>query len=224
MRVKALTYNLYWWNLYGQRNGNSNSAGRLVQGATGNEKFDVIGFQECDDPNWIMSGAGLSQDEYDYVRYGSNTLAWRTTRWEKLSDGIERTCEDRADQYYGRRGVQWVRLRERAGQGVLFFMNHHGCLPVNSGGQCGGRATAHNTAMAIAKNAVEGDALLIVGDFNNDAGSSMIRTLEDKIHRIYGDWVDQVFSSCAGQNHVVETRNLGKGGSDHNAGMVIVNF
>merc|ERR1712226_839896 len=47
MRVKALTYNLFWWNLFNQRRGNGGSAGRLVKDAAGDEHFDIAGFQEC---------------------------------------------------------------------------------------------------------------------------------------------------------------------------------
>merc|ERR1712176_380270 len=110
MRIKAITYNLFWWNLFGQRRGNGGSAGKLVKRAAGNEPFDLAGFQECDDPNWIMGDAGMSGDDYDYVRWGSNTLAFNKNRFEKLASGEDKFAQDFGRFNY-KRGAHWARLQ-----------------------------------------------------------------------------------------------------------------
>lgn len=223
MRVKALTYNLFWWNLFGQRRGNGGSAGRLVRDAASDEPFDIVGFQECDDPNWIMGDAGMGDDEYDYVRWGSNTLAFKKTRFDKLAQGDGEFVAQDFGQFTYRRGAHWVRLNEKSTGKKLFVMNHHGPLPVNTGGVCGGEATAYNLLKMIGTHAEAGDALLFMGDFNADGGSATVKTLAGYMHHLMNDWVDNFFSNCGGDS-VKETKNLGKGGSDHNALMTIIEF
>jgi len=223
MRVKALTYNLFWWRLFGQLGGNGGSAGRLVREAAGDEPFDVAAFQECDDPRWIMGDAQMSEQQYSYVRWGSNTLAYRKTRWSRLADGVTRTSEDRWDQWYGRRGVHWVRLAEKSSNRTLFVMNHHGPLPVNTGGKCGAEATAYNMLEVVKQHSQPDDALVLTGDFNADEWSYTVQTLGSRINKIVSHWVDHFFSN-ANESSVVQTKNLGSGGSDHDAMMAIFDF
>jgi len=223
MRVKALTYNLFWWNLFGQRGGAGGSAGKLVKAAAGDEAFDVVGFQECDNPGWIMGDAGMTKDEYDYVRWGSNTLAFKQTRFKKLSQGDGEFVAQDYGAYSYRRGAHWVRLQEKATGNKLFVMNHHGPLPVNTGGRCGGEATAYNLLAMIKKYSEPGDALLFMGDFNADGGSETVKSLQGYMDHVFNDWVDNFFSNCGG-DAVKETKNLGKGGSDHNALMTIIEY
>jgi len=222
MRIKAITYNLFWWNLFGQRGGNGGSAGKLVKGAAGDEPFDLAGFQECDDPNWIMGDAGMPGDDYDYVRWGSNTLAFNKGRFEKLASGEDKFAQDFGHFNY-KRGAHWARLQERATGNNIFVMNHHGPLPVNTGGICGGEATAYNMLNLIERHSEPSDALLFMGDFNADGGSQTVQTLKGYMHHVMNDWVDNFFSNCGG-HAVKETQNLGSGGSDHNALMTIIEY
>jgi len=222
MRVKLLTYNLFWWNLFGQRRGNGRSAGRLIENAGEGDPFDIAAFQECDDASRILRDARMSEDDYDYVRWGSNTIAYRKNRWERLSYGKgERFAEDANGRW--KRGAHWVRLMEKTTGNKLFVLNHHGPLPVNSGGKCGGEATAYNMLKMVKENSDEGDAIMLTGDFNADAGAQTVRTLESYIHLAMSHWVDMIMSNCAGAS-VKETENLGSGGSDHDALMAIVEF
>lgn len=212
VEVKVLTYNLFWWNLFGVRGGNGGSAGRLI---ADNGLFDIMGFQECDDVWRVLGDAGIASS-YS-VLPGSHALAvaYRTAAWEELSSGVEDVAEDRPEQYYGRRAAQWGRLRHRASGKVVFFLNHHGPLPVNTGGVCGGEATAYNILRTARENSQDDDVKIVLGDLNNDAGSVMQRTLQGRMTRVSDDWVDAIFTSCEGS--LVSQRNLGNGGSDHNA-------
>merc|ERR1711945_32924 len=183
MRIKAITYNLFWWNLFGQRGGNGGSAGKLVRQAAGNEPFDLAGFQE------LAAGKDKFAQDFGHFNY--------------------------------QRGAHWARLQEKSTGNKIFVMNHHGPLPVNTGGICGGEATAYNMLNVIKQHSEPGDALLFMGDFNADGGSQTVGTLKGYMHHVMSDWVDNFFSNCGGEA-VKETKNLGKGGSDHNALMTII--
>jgi len=227
--VKILTYNLFWWNLFDQNWGRDKSAGRLIASSSGPDHYDIMGFQECNVKERIMSDAievGLP-DEYeifdggDAFRDRSICVAYRKTRWQLLEWGMDFVGEDNWAQYYGKRAAMWLRLQEASGL-VVFFMNHHGPLPVNQRGGCAGIATAYNILNLIAGNAHDTDKIILVGDFNSDLSSDRIPELSDRLHRVYTGvamgGVDHIFSNCNNATGF----NLGKGGSDHDA--LSVNF
>ena len=41
-KVKILSYNLFWWNLYGKRQGNQASASKLISNSNNKQEFDSI--------------------------------------------------------------------------------------------------------------------------------------------------------------------------------------
>jgi len=209
-QLKVLTYNLFWWNLFGQRGGNGGSAGKLI---ARHGPYDIMGFQECDDVQRVLRDAGMSST-HAYVTGGHATaIAYESATWQLLASGKDDVAEDRPEQYYGRRGAGWARLRHRTSGKVAFVVNHHGPLPVNTGGKCGGQATAYNMLRIIGRNAQAGDMKILLGDLNADRNSATQSALRDHMHRITYDWVDAIFASCPGQS----TKNLGNGGSDHDA-------
>lgn len=227
LRVKALTYNLFWWNLFGRRGGNNGSAGTLMRAAAASGRFDVMGFQEADRILWPLHDAGFGEDEYSSESSLGMAIAWRKAAWDRLGSGIERVAEDRRDQYFGRRGVLWVRLRNRNNGRTLLFANHHGPLPVGTGGVCGGEATAYNILSLLRREAGERDAVILTGDFNADEQTATVEVMGGRLHKLFTGasfgGVDHFFSNCNGSS-VVETRNLGGGGSDHDALMVVLDL
>mmetsp|Transcript_113701 Transcript_113701/g.367369 ORF Transcript_113701/g.367369 Transcript_113701/m.367369 type:complete len:431 (-) Transcript_113701:243-1535(-) len=229
LEVRLLTYNLFWWNLFGVRKGNGGSASRLIAESGRSQPHDIMGFQECMDPQRVLSEAGLSQDYTIFSGDGSGTaatcMAFRNSSWLLLAHGSEYVAEDTKAQYFGKRAAQWMRLRHKASGRALFFMNHHGPLPINSGGRCGGVATAYNLLQLITWNAHRGDVVILVGDFNADASSSTIQHLEKRLHKSYtgtaDGGIDNVFSNLA-DGRVISRMNLGTGGSDHDALSVVL--
>jgi len=217
--LKVLTYNLFWWSLFQERHGNGQSAGRKIAETSGPEQYDVMGFQECDDVDRVLGDAhnqGLA-GEYELINGGhALAAAWRKSRFTWLAEGKEDVGEDHPDQYYGKRAAQWVRLRHNDGQ-TIFFVNHHGPLPVSRGGGCTGSSTAFNILKLIATHASATDIVILVGDFNAEAHSSRIQTLDSYIDRVFSgtrmNGVDHIYSNCP----VASTANLGTGGSDHDA-------
>lgn len=224
MRVRILTYNLFWWNLFGRRGGNHGSAGKLIRRAAGAEPFELMAFQECDDTGRVMRDAGLA-GEYTYEVRAGLPMAYRTVSWRKLAAGVTDVSEDKPwmSQVWRRR-LHWMRLQHRGTGKHIFFANHHGPLPVGSGGTCGGRGTALKMLKAIAENAHTSDLVVLTGDFNAGTSTSTASELETRMHRIFSGrshgGVDHFFSNC-GASTVAETKNLGSGGSDHDALMAI---
>jgi len=209
-QLKVLTYNLFWWNLYGQRGGNGGSASHLI---SGNGPFDIMGFQECDDPWRVLNDGGLGSS-YDVVSgHHATAIAYNKDKWDKLGGGSEEVAQDRPEQYYGRREVGWARLRSKANGKVVFVVNHHGPLPVNTGGICGGEVTAYRILKVFGARAQDSDFKLLLGDLNAEYHAATQSTLGWKMHRVTANWVDAIFASCPNGN----ARNLGNGGSDHDA-------
>jgi len=226
--IKVLTYNLYWWNLFGRKGGADRSAGKLVAWTGGSHGFDVIGFQECDSHHLIMDDAraeGLWGNWHSINGGRALAIAFNQDRWHLISHGSQDVCEDSRESnvYYGKRSVQWVRLLHRQDQKTVFFANHHGPLRVNWGGGCTGSACAMNLMRVIADNALDQDLVVLLGDFNAGAGSSRITELDRRLSRaytgsIYGG-IDHVYTNCARDAKNGENLGRGKGwaGSDHDA-------
>jgi len=210
--IKAVTYNLFWWNLYGIQGGLDGSASKIIAAANP----DMLGCQECEDILRVLSEGGLSEAYAAVSGPLALAMAYKVDVWESLGDGSEIVAEDQAG-LYGSRGVQWMRLRRRSDERVVFFMNHHGPLPVNTGGATGGTATAENILNVISLNAEPDDAIILLGDFNAQASSETVMRLAETYPLVYSGvsfgGVDHFFSTLA----VVSTENLGSGGSDHDA-------
>ena len=145
-------------------------------------------------------------------------VAFRTATWQELGRGQSDIAEDRWEQWYGSRGVQWVRVQHRQNGRTVIFLNFHGPLPISSGGKCGPDATAYNIMRVIGEQSDSNDDVILVGDFNSATWSPTVQKLSERMHRVFSGnahgGVDHIFSSCPG---VKGTWNLGTGGSDHDA-------
>mmetsp|Transcript_72099 Transcript_72099/g.190120 ORF Transcript_72099/g.190120 Transcript_72099/m.190120 type:complete len:317 (-) Transcript_72099:198-1148(-) len=213
LQVKALTYNLQWWSLYGERKGNDGSATTIIEAAMP----DVMGLQECEDVTKVMIEGGLSAN-YTAVQ-GPHALAaaFKTATWELVGEGHEVVAVDETEQFFSSRSVMWLRLVHKESKKAVFFVNHHGPLRINSGGRHGGPATAEKIVQVIHCNTHPGDGVIMVGTFNAQVGSQTVRELEGYLPRthtgIANDGIDHFFS----QLEMIGEENLGSGGSDHDA-------
>ncbi|CAE8649230.1 unnamed protein product, partial [Polarella glacialis] len=126
-------------------------------------------------------------------------LAYRKAAWSLLERGEQDVADDLPTKYYGTRGTQWMRLAHKKTNRTVFFVNHHGPLSVNSGGLCGGEATANNLLHLMGTKAQAGDVLILVGDFNANGASTTIQSLWKHLVHVYnGDsfgGVDNIFSN-----------------------------
>lgn len=232
-RVRVMTYNLFWWHLFwqegGVHNGVERSAGKLIANTSGDEAYDVIGFQECNDRSRILGDAiaeGLPE-EYQILDGGRGlAIVYRSSTWKLLDSGSEDVGEDSRAEYYGPRAAQYVRLEHRRNRKTLFFVNHHGPLPVSARGGCTGSPTAYNIVKLIASTARSGDAIVVLGDFNAHMyPDSRIDVLGRYLNRVFTGvahgGVDHVFSNCPMPSSD-DAKNLGSGGSDHDALSVVI--
>merc|ERR1712050_592950 len=135
---------------FGQRSGGD--AGNLIRAASVNQSFDLIGFQECDNVHQVLSDANLA-DTFETVSPGhAVAIAYRSDTWELITSGMDEVAED-LPGLFGRRVAVWARFLHKTTGITVFFANHHGPLPVNSGGLCGSQATAHNILKTIGTHA-----------------------------------------------------------------------
>jgi hypothetical protein len=225
LQVRVVTYNLFWAILFGMHDGMDGSAGKLLAEHSAAHPYDFLGFQECEDPGRVLQDAGL-QDEFGAIQ-GDHALClvYRKSEWNVLSSGQEQVGEDQPDNYWGRRSVQWMRIQSKPFGRIVFFMNHHGPLQIDSGGICGGEATAFRLVGVATANAEPGDAILLVGDFIAHRDSKTVGELSGRLTRLFtGEQfggIDHFFSNVVA---AVRTENLGGGGSDHDALSVVLNI
>ncbi|CAE8728165.1 unnamed protein product [Polarella glacialis] len=218
VEVKVLSYNLFWWNLFKIHGGLQ--ASKLLKANSEPRAYDVMGFQECEDPDKVLAPAGL-QDQYTMIHSQKATcMGFNPKSWSLIEHGEADVADDMRTEYFGKRSAQWMRIKHKQTGMALFFMNHHGPLSVNSGGGCGGLATAHNLLHVMAQHAQTGDLLILVGDFNANAASKTIQGLWPHLHHVYNSpsfgGVDNIFSNID-SSAVTSTKDLGSGGSDHHA-------
>jgi len=221
--VKVLSYNLFWWSLYKDRHGNGKSASKLIAKSM-DPPIDLMGFQECKDLRWVL-GDALLLDKYMAIQGShSKCMAFRKQGWSLLAHGDVDVAEDTYWNWYGKRGVQWMRVRHWESEKKVLFLNFHGALSINSGGTCGGWVTAQNLLRVVTERGQKGDTVIVVGDFNANSASTMLQELRRKLLHVFNGEVfggiDNVFSNL-GQEAIVSTERLGKGGSDHDALAVV---
>lgn len=213
IRVKAMTYNLQWWSLYGFRNGNNSSASQIMATVMP----DVIGLQECDDVSRVLSEGGLSKTYKTVIGPNSLAIAFKSSDWELLCEGSRAVAVDGNDQFYGARCVQWARFGHKSTGVTLLFMNHHGPLRINSGGRLGGTVTADCILRAVHGNVEPGDAVILLGTFNAQAGSKTVRRLERFLPLQFSGKVYKGIDHFFSQLFLFNAERLGCGGSDHEA-------
>lgn len=217
--VKILSYNLFWWNLFRQHKTRNNMAAHLIE-KTNSPPYDVMGFQECESKHTLMHPLGLDKEFTSFDANHAICQSFRKDAWDLLKHGETDVAEDQLTEYYGTRGTVWMRIKHKGTGATLFFVNHHGPLSVNSGGLCGGESVAHNILHLIKKEASEGDIIVVVGDFNANGASKTIQTLWKNLVLAYNGvsfgGVDNVFTNVP-KSWVVETKDIGSGGSDHHA-------
>jgi len=230
LKVKVLSYNLYWWNLFDRHKGGGKSAGKLIARTEGDDLYDFMAFQECDSRGRVMAEAQSSGLEGSYKTIDGGkaiAMAYLKTRWTLLEQGKQNVGEDSKKQYYGKRALVWARFQHLETNKTVFFGNHHGPLRPSEGGGCIGSATSLNIMKVIAENADVNDAIVLTGDFNAARSSSRVKELEKRLVRAFTGkaigGIDHVFTNCGEGS---SGRILGKGDgdykSDHDALSVVL--
>ena len=201
------TFNAFWWNLFGQRHG-----GNFSKTIKNKGPFDLMGFQEMEDIRRVLNESG--NNCFDSEDGGhAIAIAWNSKKFEKLDSGKQDVAEDTKAQYYGTRSAQWIRLKVKNTEKTILFVNHHGPLPVDTGGKCGGTTTANNIIKLINEKKKSGDTVILVGDMNAGVNSSTVKEIQKNLKLVNNDWVDCIFV-----NKETNTSNkdiIHGSGSDH---------
>jgi len=159
---------------------------------------DFVGFQECRDLSKVLIDLNLKGKYTAIQGPHSLAMAFASADWESLGSGAADVAVDEAEQFKEARGVQWVRLSHKKTGKVVFFMNHHGPLRVNSGGRAGSPATAGSIVKTAFRKVEAEDAVILVGDFNAQPGSQTVRELERFMPRVAPlaeyDGLEHIFS------------------------------
>mmetsp|Transcript_72842 Transcript_72842/g.201027 ORF Transcript_72842/g.201027 Transcript_72842/m.201027 type:complete len:208 (-) Transcript_72842:78-701(-) len=179
-----------------------------------------MAFQECMDGKWLLQKAGLADAYAVFSGREELCTAVRKADWLLLGHGQSTVAEDLPESYWRRRDVQWVRLRHRATGAAVLFLNHHGPLPINSGGVCGGVATAVNLLQVVAARSSPGDAVVLAGDFNADRSSTTMQLLSQRLRLVAAGWrqggIDRILTNL-GASAITSSAYLDGAGSDHDA-------
>lgn len=209
----VVTYNLYWWCVsdeygncpqFAQGKGFAQLYSRLRQ----NGPFDLIGFQECDNPGQIIAGTSLASTFGYYAPPAGNDapMAWNQQKFKVLEGpGVQWVAKDK----YGDRHVNWVRLQVIGSSDTIFFANTHGPLD-QCGGQPGSKVAA-NYISAVNQHKKPKDAVILTGDFNCGSNQDTIKDLSQVLK------LDATDSSYNGADHIFSSSGvsvLWKGASE----------
>jgi len=206
--VSVVTQNLYWWYLFNQHNG-----GNFYNVFRGYGPYDIFLFQECDDVSRVKNGLGYRNMQTFQSSHGL-AVAWNGDRFIIRSQGYERVGEDKPG-LWGERGVAYVRLEEKSTGKKIIAVSHHGPLPIDTGGQSGGRSVANSIVAVINGKKASGDVVILGGDFNANSGSETIRTIESLGYKRHAnDWVDFIFTA-SGLSSSPQVTIIRGTGSDH---------
>jgi hypothetical protein len=206
--LTVVTQNLFWWNLFGQRDG-----GEFFKVFKTYGPFDIFLFQECDDVARIRDGLGYESMEIIQGHFAL-ALMYDSNRFQLLGNGFNVAGENRYDQYYGERGVVWARLEEAATGKIFFVASHHGPLPINTGGKFGGEDVANRLLNLVNTHKGDIDEVILGGDFNADVNSKTTNVLMMKLQLQESDWVDHLFTSVNSFD-TTQTTIIDGTGSDH---------
>jgi len=232
LRVKLMSYNPEWWHTIEQMGGNGNGPAKIVMAAEHPVPLDFIGFQEFYDPWFGFTRPGPDASailrSFTFLRGEvggpvGTIIGFKHDAWSLITRGQQFVAEDKPGPLdFGKRIVLWARFTHRTTGKTVFVANHHGPLPLNTGGLCGCATTASNLLRTIAYNAQPGDAVFLMGDFNADTHSGTIGWLSKYLRGSF-DNIDHIFHNLPPQAVLARTP-YGTGGSDHCAISLTVNL
>jgi len=188
--VKVVSYNLYWWNAFGQ---NSWKSDGIIENIKSTLKPDAIGLQECDSPSEVRSRTGNAVTRASDFK-GAQGVMVKPDLFT-ISDAGSRDLE--ATGKWGARYATWVKLTDGSGKGFWQF-NTHWCVHSQGNRICNEDVRyrgAKNMLKAIQEKAGD-DPVVITGDFNANMNEEGIRHfLSNGFKLAVNSWVDAIFYS-----------------------------
>lgn len=230
--IGLLTFNLEWWHTFDEaanpktyKDLDGNNMTKFISELATAQNLELMVFQECNDLEYVLHASPALRGLYKGLHSDKGTgIAFKTADFELLDDGYSLVAEDAKAVYWGLRTLQWARLKHVVSGMVVFLANHHGPLPINSGGICGGEIVAFNILQLIETHGKAGDVVVLAGDFNACPDSATIEKMKVRLNHVFNGsadgGVDNVFVNID-PGSVINTTNLGNGygngASDHSA-------
>jgi len=197
--VKVVSYNLYWWNAFGQ---NRWSAGEnVLRNIRDVLRPDAMGSQECEDANVVQQASGLLT-----ARNGVAGLCiFADSGVFTVTDTGIRDLQ--AQGKWGPRYAAWARLTHKTSGRSFWHFNTHWCVHSGNGFTCTSqtRLTGSRNMLSLIqeKAGVQGgstrDPVVITGDFNAFDGYINEGSLQNFVTNGFSlaksNWVDFIFFS-----------------------------
>jgi len=203
-KVKVVSYNLFWWNAFGQ---NPWKGQKVTDNIKNNLRPDVLGMQECDDPRLIEQRTGyVAASEFA----GAQGVAVKPGVFRIGNRGKQ---DIQATGKWGPRYVTWAQLIHSSGR-TFWHFNTHWCVHSGNGHHCDAN-TRYNGAkqmLQIIQQRTQGAPAIITGDFNAGMSEPGIEHFKQNGFKlVISEWVDAIFVS-EGQWKV---HNTGRGDGAH---------
>ncbi|CAE7505132.1 unnamed protein product, partial [Symbiodinium pilosum] len=202
--VTVVSYNLFWWNAFGQ---NPWKSDHIIRNIKNNLKPDSIGLQECDEPGRVGNGAGLQRaSKFD----GAQGIMVKPGLF-KTGDAGSRDLQ--ATGKWGPRYVTWVELMDEKSGRTFWHFNTHWCVHNGNGRVCNEdvRYRGAQNMLDVIKEKAADLPVVITGDFNarlEERGPQHF--LANGFELAENAWVDCIFYS-----HHWELRSHGTGDAAH---------
>eukprot|EP00930_Biecheleria_cincta_P002754 TRINITY_DN103750_c0_g1_i1.p1 TRINITY_DN103750_c0_g1~~TRINITY_DN103750_c0_g1_i1.p1 ORF type:complete len:591 (+),score=76.80 TRINITY_DN103750_c0_g1_i1:73-1845(+) len=189
--IKVVSYNLYWWNAFGQ---NPWKGSKITDNIRNNLRPDVLGLQECDSPGTIQSRTGYERASKFSGAQGVMVKPDIFTVGDSGSQDIGATGK------WGPRFVTWARLTHKASGRSFWHFNTHWCVHSGNGRTCSAskRYTGAKNMLEIIREKAANEPVIITGDFNaglDEEGPQHF--LRNGFSLAVNEWVDAIFYSTA---------------------------
>ncbi|CAE7470540.1 unnamed protein product [Symbiodinium necroappetens] len=204
LKVRVVSYNLYWWNAFGQ---NPWKSDHIIRNIKNKLKPDSIGLQECDEPHTIRDRAGLERaSKFD----GAQGIMVKPGAFRKGDSGSR---DIQATGKWGPRYVTWVELIDPKSDRTFWHFNTHWCVHNGNGRVCNEevRYGGAKHMLDVIKEKASDMPVVITGDFNanlDERGPQHF--LKNGFKLAENAWVDCIFYS-----HHWELARHGTGDAAH---------
>jgi endonuclease/exonuclease/phosphatase family metal-dependent hydrolase len=206
--IKVASYNLYWWNAFGQ---NPWKGDQIINNIKDTMKPDLLGVQECNDANLIQHRTGYRLAS----PFADNQGVMVNPSLFSVGESGSRDLEARGK--WGNRYVTWAHVTHKPSGRAFWAFNTHWCVHSGHGHTCGPDKRyvgAKNMLRTIQEKA--GSApVIITGDFNAGLHEEALQHfLRNGFSLAKMNWVDAVFYTTAHwqKGH---TTTGSSAGSDH---------
>jgi len=189
--IKVVSYNIYWWNAFGQNRWKSDY---IIDNIKERLEPDVLGLQECDDAYLMQGRTGYLPASPFAGAQGVMVNPSLFTVGDSGSRDIEATGK------WGARYVTWAQLTHKSSGGMFWHFNTHWCVHNGNGQTCGPekRYVGAQNMLNIIHEKAGSAPVIITGDFNAGLGEQgMQHFLQNGFSLAVNHWVDAIFYTTA---------------------------